>query len=180
MKSQGNADGVLSRIPPEFSVDVGKLPADYVIHHGWLAMASARLEWVLGLLVSRLDEAVGGSSGEEVWPFKFEERLRWIERVFKRHEKLASLRELATEFISEATRLNAARNDIIHSAILGFDEAGRLYVARVKTDRTKKRLQLQEGSSWTMQDVSAVGVSLTRCERQGLELALALQDLCDD
>jgi hypothetical protein len=132
------------------------------------------LEWLTGALVNNAASALGWPESESAWPYKFSARLRWLRSALAREGVTEQLRELGSTFLNTAERVNAARNDILHSAILGHASDGRLYVARVTTDRKGDQLRLEEGVAWTTHVVEAVAMDLVQCEKQGLDFGQAL------
>lgn len=170
----GEEDGLFSRMPSDFDRLYGNLPQTYIASHALVAMLSARLEWLTGAIVNNAASVLGWPPKEKAWPYKFSARFRWLRSALLLPAATESIRSAGGAFLDVAERLNDARNDILHSAILGHAKDGRLYVARVTTDRKGNQLRLEEGVAWTTQVVEAVAMDLVQCEKLGLDFAQTL------
>lgn len=166
--------GLFARMPPEFDRRYGTLPESYLASHALVAMLSARLEWLTGVLVNNAASQLGWPIDQKFWPYKMSARFRWLRSAIAQVTASEVVRENGLAFLEAAERLNDARNDILHSAILGHSCDGRLYVARVTTDRKGDQLRLQEGQVWTVEIVERVALDLVECEKLGLNFGKAL------
>lgn len=170
-------DGLFSRMSSEFNRSYGALPQTYIASHALVAMLSARLEWLTGVLVNNAHAQLGWPKDQKVWPYKMSARFRWLRSAIRQPGVLSKVSTAGETFLEAAERLNDARNDILHSAILGHAPDGRLYVARVTTDRKGDQLKLEEGSAWTIEIVERVALDLVQCEKLGLDFGRALLDV---
>ena len=147
-------------MPEEYDRRYAPLPEEYIASHAIVAMLSARLEWLTGTLINTVHAVLGWPISQKKWPYKFSERLRWLKEARKSESASEDVHKQGSLFLGAADRLNKARNDILHSAILGRAPDGRLYVARVTTDRKGDQLRLEEGQAGTIEVVKNVALDL--------------------
>ena len=159
-----SSESLAAKIPNAFNQNLGELPADYVVTHGLLSISSARLELFLALAVNRIWQLGIWPANERNVPNKGSELIRWLKKSFEQSSQLSAFKEVAMQVLDEAAEINAARNDIVHSGILAHGEDGELYVARVRVDQKGQRFKLEEGSTWTRQDVGEITHRCLKCE----------------
>ncbi|WP_143755135.1 hypothetical protein [Caulobacter sp. B11] len=178
--TQRRQDSLLANLPESFSADLTTLRRDYMHHHGAVAICSARLEYFLGVAVNNIAFMDASLLPDRKFPFKFSARLKWLRDAFSGSSRLATLRSQASAIFDELERLNSARNEILHSALLAHGPGDGLYVARVVTDRGGTTLSLEEGEGWNVAAVVAVATELAEIEGKLLQLIKGVRLACSE
>ena len=67
-----------------------------------------------------------------------------------------SARGPVLKLLEEAKILNEARNDFAHSFVVAHGPEGQLFVQKVRITNKRSRLELQEGTAWSISHVKEV------------------------